>query len=207
MEPTGAKFPFEFCALRYFLQWQRKEAALHADLRSTNPELPHLRKALRYFQVARNFKGLKNDPRAEVVRDKLLEARARKDLSFEQQVAILASSFKEAGFQHNLSAASKLLWLSSRKPIIYDSRAFTALEEEYGHKADRKDYEAYCESWRRAYKKNKQAILNAVNELPKVRAFLPGATPADDQLLALVCKPWFRERVFDIFLWELGDDG
>lgn len=207
MEPTGVKFPFEFCALRYFLQWQRKEASLHAHMRSSNPELPHLRKALRYFQVARNFRGLKHDPRAEVVRDKLLEARARRDLSTEQQVVILAGSFKEAEFQYNISAASKLLWLSSRKPIIYDSRAFTALEEEYGHKGNRKDYEAYCVSWKRAYKRNKQAVLNAVNELPKVRAFLPGDTPADDQLLALVRKPWFRERVFDIYLWELGGDG
>lgn len=207
MEPTGVKFPFEFCALRYFLQWQRKEANLHAQLRVIAPELPHLRKALRYFQVARNFKGLKHDHRAELVRDRLLEIRARNDLSSEQQVATLAYSFKEADFQHNLSAASKLLWLSSRKPIIYDSRALTALEEEYGHKADKKDYEAYCLSWKRAYKQNKQAILKAVDELPKVRAFLPGSTPPDDQLLAIVRKPWFRERVFDIFLWELGGDG
>jgi hypothetical protein len=207
MESTGVKFPFEFCALRYLLQWQRKEASLHAHMRATNPELPHLRKALRYFQVARNFKGLKHDPRAEVVRDKLLEARERRDLPTEQQVEMLASSFKDAEFQHNVSAASKLLWLSSRKPIIYDSRAFTALVDEYGHKADRKDYVAYCTSWRRAYKKSRQAVLDAVNELPKVRAFLPGDTPPDDQLLTLVRKPWFRERVFDIFLWELGGDG
>lgn len=207
MEPTGVKFPFEFCALRYLLQWQRKEASLHAHMQSANPDLAHLRKALRYFQVARNFRGLKRDPRAEIVRDKLLGARARSDLSPEQQVEILASSFKEAEFQHNISAASKLLWLSSRKPIIYDSRAFIALEKEYGHKGLKKDYGAYCESWKRAYEQNVQAILNAVNELPKIRAYLPGDTPADKQLLSLVRKPWFRERVFDIYLWELGGDG
>lgn len=207
MEPTGVKFPFEFCALRYFLQWQRKEAALHAYMDSAKPELPHLRKALRYFQVARNFKGLKHDIRAEAVRDELLKARAQQDLPPEQQVEILAAYFKDAEFQHNISAASKLLWLSSRKPIIYDSRAFIALEEEYGHKGKPKDYKTYCASWKRAYKLNEQAVLNAVNELPKVRAFLPVDTPADDKLLALVRKSWFRERVFDIYLWELGGDG
>lgn len=207
MEPTSVRFPFEFCALHYLLQWQRKEASLHTHMRSANPELPHLRKALRYFKVARNFRGLKHDPRAEVVRDKVLEARARRDLSTEQQVEILASSFKEAEFQHNISAASKLLWLSSRKPIIYDSRAFIALEVGYGHKGRKKDYGAYCASWRRAYKENEQAILKSVNELPKVRAFLPGHTPANDQLLSMVRKPWFRERVFDLYLWELGGDG
>jgi hypothetical protein len=207
MEPTGVKFPFEFCALRYLLQWQRKEASFHAQMRSPNPELPNLRKALRYFQVARNFKGLKHDARAEVVRDKLLETRARTDLSTEQQVENLACSFGEAGFQHNISAASKLLWLSCRKSIIYDSRAFIALKEEYGHRGERSDYQAYCASWKRAYKEAELAVLNAVNELPKVRAFLPGDTPDDDRLLAMVRKPWFRERVFDLYLWELGGDG
>jgi hypothetical protein len=207
MELIGVKFPFEFCALRYLLQWQRKEAALHLQIKAASPELPQLRKALRYFQVARNFRGLKHDPRAEVVRDKLQEVRSRKDWSSEQQVKTLATYFKEAEFQHNVSAASKLLWLSSRKPIIYDSRAFVALEKEYGHKGKKKDYDAYCRSWKRAYKNNEQAVLDAVNELPKVRAFLPGDTPADDQLLSLVREPWFRERVFDIYLWELGSDG
>lgn len=207
MKSTGVKFPFEFCALRYFLQWQRKESSLHTALRSATPELMQLRKALRYFQVARNFKGLRQDIKAQIVCEKLLELRTRKDITSEQQVCALAISFKEAGFQHNLSAASKLLWLSSRKPIIYDSRAFTALHEEYGHSARKKDYEAYCISWKRAYASNKQAILDAVNKLPNVRSFLPGETPPDEKLLAIVQKPWFRERVFDIYLWELGGDG
>jgi hypothetical protein len=207
MEQTDLKFPFEFCALKYLLQWQRKEEFLHLQMRSTNPELSNLRKALRYFQVARNFKGLKDDSRAEVVRDMLLETRARSDLSTDEQVVILASSFNEAEFQYNISAASKLLWLSSQEPIIYDSRAFIALKEEYGHRGKRKDYQAYCESWNLAYKEAEQAVLNAVNELPKVRAFLPRDTPDDDQLLTLVRKKWFRERVFDLYLWELGGDG
>lgn len=207
MEQTGLKFPFEFCALRFLLQWQRKEKSLYMQMRLANPELSNLRKALRYFQVARNFKGIKDDSRAEVVRDMLLETRARSDLSTEEQVVILASSFKEADFQYNISAVSKLLWLSSKKPIIYDSRAFRALKEEYGHMGNRQDYQAYCASWRRAYKEAETAVLNAVNELPKVRVFLPGDTPADDQLLTLVRKKWFRERVFDLYLWELGGDG
>lgn len=180
---------------------------MHLQMCSANPELSNLRKALRYFQVARNFTGLNDDTRAEVVRDKLLETRAQSDLSTEEQVESLASSFNEAGFQYNISAASKLLWLSSQKPIIYDSRAFRALREQYGHRGNKKDYQAYCASWRRAYKEAETAVLNAVNELPKVRAFLPGDTPADDQLLTLVSNEWFRERVFDLYLWELGGDG
>lgn len=208
MEPSGVKFPFEFCALRYFLQWRRKEEDLHASMKKGVPGLPEIRRALRYFQVARNFKGLKQDDRAELVRSAILDVRADSNLSPEQKVATLAQLFKEAGFQHNISAASKLLWLSSRSPfVIYDSRAHAALEDDFGFKADKKDYEAYCLAWRKAYKLNQQAILDAVNKLPNIRAFLPGSTPADGALLALVNKNWFRERVFDIYLWEIGGDG
>lgn len=208
MEASGVKFPFEFCALRYLLQWQRKEAILHASMKKVEPELPDIRRALRYFQVARNFKGLKQDERAELVRGAILDVRANNNLSPEQKVATLAQLFKEADFQHNISAASKLLWLSSRSPfVIYDSRAHDALENEFGYKTEKKDYEAYCLSWRKAYKVHKLAILDAVNRLPSVRTFLPGSTPADAQLLTLVNKTWFRERVFDIYLWELGGDG
>lgn len=201
------KFPFEFCALRYLLQWQRKETSLHVWMKKETPELAHIRKALRYFQVARNFKGLKLDERAEQVRGALLDVRGRSSLSAEQKVIALARSFEEANFQHNMSASSKLLWLSTRRPfIIYDSRALVALQNEYALDARKLDYEAYCLSWRAAYRKSKQDVLRAVNELPKIRSFLPGDTPPDSKLLALVNKPWFRERVFDIYLWELGGD-
>jgi len=208
MEPPGVKFPFGFCALRYLLQWQQREEDLHRRISSRTPTIDDLRRALRYFQVARNFKGLKDDQRASLVLNALLAIRARGDTPPERKVALLAESFKAANFQRNTSAASKLLWLSSRRPfILYDSRALTALVGEYGHKGDKSDYAAYCSSWRKAYTRHTESIRHAVNELPKARAFLPGSTPPDGQLLALVNRPWFRERVFDIYLWELGGDG
>lgn len=206
MKTIGVKFPFEYCALRYLLQWQNRESDLHNQLKVEEPELSHLRTALGYFQVARNFKGLKLDDTATVVRQKLLEIRSRQDLSCEQRVEELADSFK-AGFQYNLSAASKLLWLSSKNAIIYDSRAYAALRAEYNHRGGRMQYNDFCSSWKAAYKINEAAILKAVNELPNARTFLPGATPPDKQLLEVVQESWFRKRVFDIYLWELGGDG
>lgn len=205
MKPSGTRIPFEFCALRYFLQWHQKEAPLYLAIKELDPDLQNIRKALRYFQVARNFEGLKKDERADLVRSALLMARRRSDLSAEQKVLALAQSFKEANFQHNISAASKLLWLSKRKPfIIFDSRAFTALKTEFGHKAQNKDYAAYCKSWRTAYKTHKNDIKIAVRRLPSIRSFLPASTPSDNKLLSIVTKPWFGERVFDTYLWELG---
>jgi hypothetical protein len=204
MESAGVDLSFEYCALRYLLQWQRKEESLHEGMRASNPELPKLRDALRYFKVARNFKGLGNDSLATVILDNFLEVRRANYLAEDQQVVALAACFERAGFQYNVSAASKLLWLASRKSIIYDSRAYAALRGVYGHTASQKDYVAYCMSWRRAYKENKEAISDAVEELPGARVFLPRCGLSDNKLLALVRTSWFRERVFDIYLWERG---
>ena len=208
MKPSSVKSPFEYCALRYYLQWQQRESDLHSRIKVVAPELPDIRKALRYFQVARNFKGLKQDSQAQLVSVALLRIRECAKLSPEQKVSRLAESFKDAGFGHNISAASKLLWLSNLSPyIIYDSRVFTALQGKFEHSEDQRDYQAYCNSWRKAYDKHSQEIKTAVNSLPSVRAFLPGITPPDDQLLTTVNEPWFRERVFDIYLWEHGGEG
>lgn len=208
METSGAKYPFEFCALRYLLQWQRKEKKLHKLIKSDGLEPAALRQALRYFQVARNFKGLKLDARASLIVESLLSIRANSHLNPEEKVVELATEFKNSEFQNNISASSKLLWLSHRRPyIIYDSRAFTALKENYRHEGKAKDYISFCKSWRTAYKDCEPDISLAVNRLPNVRSFLPGSTPPDKSLLSLVNKQWFKERVFDVYLWELGGDG
>lgn len=204
MRSPGTDYPFCYCALRYLVQWQAKERALHANLQAPSPDLVHLRQALRFFRVARNFAGLSEDDKATLVRNRLVAVRGRADLPLEGQVVQLAHDYRQAGFLFNLSAASKLLWLSSRKNIVYDSRAFVALKNGWGHRGVKQDYPAYCAAWRRAFAENKQDIQAAVLELPKVRAFLPGATPPDKDLLKLVNQPWFLERVFDIHLWELG---
>jgi hypothetical protein len=163
---------------------------------------------LRYFQVARNFAGLREDGRASLVCAALLHIRAQPNLSAEEKVLERARSFNDAGFQHNVSAASKLLWLSDRSPfIIFDSRAFSALKIKFEHRADRRDYLAYCESWRKAYKVHQHEIRDAVKQLPTIMSFLPASTPPAGKLLSIVTTPWFAERVFDIYLWELGGDG
>lgn len=195
MDQPGIDFPFEFCALRYLLQWLRKESSLHANLQADSPNLVHVRQAFRFFQVARNFAGLKEDPKALLVRDKLVSVRMRTDLTRETQVVQLARDYRDDGFQFNLSAASKLLWLSSRQYVIYDSRAFDALKASFGHRGQRQDYPAYCASWRRAFENSKSDIQRAALELPKARAFLPGATPPDEKLLPLIKKTWFLGRV------------
>src|SRR3989344_6114630 len=121
------EMPFEFCALRFLLQWERSEKSLHRGMKGA-PTIENLRRALRFFQIARNFPGLKNDNNAQFIIHELTSLDSHSGYTPERKVEQLALRFKFKFEKFNLSAASKLLWLRHRKPyIIYDSRAVRAL--------------------------------------------------------------------------------
>ncbi|MGZ0079706.1 hypothetical protein [Methylomonas sp. YC3] len=197
--------PFEFCALRFLLQWERSEKSLHREMKGT-PSIADIRKSLRYFQVARNFSGLKDDGRAQMVSQALGSIDLESDLTPEQKVDRLARRFKRDFNQFNLSAASKLFWLKHKRPyIIYDSRAVSALKE-LGHTFDKRNYAAYCKSWREQYRLDRDNIKTAASRLIEIRGFLPAWHVDEETMSKLTRQPWFLERVFDIYLWEAGGE-
>jgi hypothetical protein len=129
------------------------------------------------------------------------------ELSPEVKVTTLATRFRERFNQFNLSAASKLLWLRHKLPfIIYDSRAVNALRD-LGGTFENANYSEYCDCWRAQYHQREEAIKEAAARLHEVRTFLPPWHRTEAELRALVSEPWFRERVFDIYLWEMGGEG
>jgi len=199
--------PFEFCALRFLLQWEKSEKLLHEQV-SGEPSLDQIRSGLRYFQVARTFKGLKSDEAAQCVSDTLIAVSGLSSLAPQDKVDELASAFRQRFAQFNRSAASKLLWLRHREPyVIYDSRAVLALKE-LGCKLKAKHtYAEYCAHWRTQYEQRKLAVKTGAARLLEARPFIPGWDGTDAELLALASEPWFLERVFDIYLWERGGEG
>ncbi len=199
--------PFEFCALRFLLQWEKSEKSLHEQVAGT-PSLDQIRSALRYFQVARTFKGLKSNEAAQAVADALIAVSEQPSLAPQERVDALANAFQERFAQFNRSAASKLLWLRYREPyIIYDSRAVVALKELGCKLRIKHSYAEYCAHWRTQYEQRKLAVEEAASRLPEARAFIPKWHGTDAELLALASQPWFIERVFDIYLWERGVSG
>jgi hypothetical protein len=80
---------FEFCAFRFLAQWEESEYALYNAIRST-PTEKDIRKALSYFQVARNFEGLKEAANAAFVVQSLLEVRA--DQANSKRISMRSSS-------------------------------------------------------------------------------------------------------------------
>lgn len=207
MNDYRADFPFEYCALRFLLQWLHAERALYQAIAS-NPSDEDISNALAYFQVSRNFKGISKEPeKVTFIRKALISVCKGKTLSPEEKVEKLTRRLESEFKKFNLSAASKLLWLSFREPfVIYDSRAVNALSKKLGRKFGRRDYAAYSAAWRSEYAAVESAIECAASRLPMGRIFMPSCSLTNRELLQLAKMPWFKERVFDIFLWELGGD-
>lgn len=191
--------PPTYCALQFMVQWERYERALHERF-IAGPDIGGLRQALRYFQVARNFPGIREDQNAEFVLQEL-EKSLKSASSTVARVTGLASTFKRRFGRNNVSAASKLLWLTERHPfIIYDGRAVKVLRD-FGYDIPNLDYDAFFEAWISAYEAREKEIQKATEELAQAHQFLPCSYPLDRQMLR---APWFKERVFDLYLWEFG---
>jgi hypothetical protein len=123
----------------------------------------------------------------------------------EAKVNELARALKSKFGQFNVSAASKLLWLSYRCPfIICDSRATKALKKKFGHKHADTSYENFVDAWRDEFTNHKEKIEGAVNALPQGRPFMRAYKTSDEDLLKMAHEPWFLERVFDVLLWDIG---
>lgn len=122
-----------------------------------------------------------------------------------ENVTSLAAQFHNDFNKNNLSAASKLLWLTFRSPyIICDRRAVAGLKV-LKPTFKNKDYADYFGIWKMTYAEHETDLISAAQQLPKLQPFF-GSWGETQESLALVAKQrWFLERVFDIYLWELGD--
>jgi hypothetical protein len=189
---------FEYCAFKFLEQWLESEESLFSVI-SVCPTPESIREALQYFGVSRNFAGVSETEKQKRILQSLLDSINDEALLQPcEKVDALADRFRQEFNQRNLSAASKLLWLSKRDPfVIYDSRAVDALGEGYGN------YSAFSRAWRTQYKLHKSSIEEAVMKLPEASVFLR-TRPSQSKLLQIIGETWFRERVFDIYLWERG---
>ena len=193
---------YEYCAFRFLELWGRYEERLHTDMSGT-PSPGQIRGVLNHYGVARNFKGI-SDKRAGKISADLLEVSGSRTREPSDKVIELAGRFQKDFEQLNLSAASKLLWLRNQSPYrIYDARAIKGLRRLT--KFDKADYRSYWEAWEREYEPRSSEISLAAHGLVSVpRKYTAAPSLTNGQLTKLVRAEWFRERVFDIYLWEIG---
>lgn len=195
--------PFKYCALRFLVQWFDREEPLYRRM-SKDPSSDVVRETLRYFNVARSFKGLGSDKEAELVRANLLKVKTISGVDPAEKVNLLAGKFKDDFGCYAVSAASKLLWMTNREGfLIYDSRAVSSLRK-HGFSVVNQDYGSFETVWRQVYSDHSMEIEKAVGELPKIRQWLPVWGDTSSKIESVLNQSWFSERVFDIYLWESG---
>jgi hypothetical protein len=202
-------FTFEFCALYYLNQWLKNDRAYRSAILKKSPSLVlrGIADAASFYGIARNL-PTKFDVKAGKQRyEPLLPILNSKPSNKLTNATVLqfVSNVREAisaqyGDQGTLSAATKLLWLMYRTPvIIYDSQARDALGTRAG------DLETYYACWRSAFRSHTKAIAAACLVLPGASAYCIDpwtATPAYIERHA--SQRWFQERVFDVYLWHMG---
>ncbi|MGY6122034.1 hypothetical protein ACW9YQ_17010 (plasmid) [Paraburkholderia strydomiana] len=116
-----------------------------------------------------------------------------------------------------LSAASKFLWFSGRLDVrIYDKRAVNALNtlRSGGARADGRrgwrvngSYENFAQAWGEEYAAREKILRSAVTALGD--ALVWSIVPDGDErsgAMKIMKKPWFRDRVFDKYLWTIGSE-
>lgn len=192
--------PYEFFAMKYLNQWLQREIEFYEDISGNYPSTESISKSLHFFKVARSFRGLSDVGAKEYVIDALLDNSKRLTINnYTQKVMALAECFSDRFGTTNISAASKLMWLRKRSPIIiYDSLARKALENE--GLAPRAKYPEYCEFWLDKFLSAEKSIIVSCNRLLEVKDFCSLWDVNKMESREIVQSQWFHERVFDMSL-------
>ena len=192
---------FNYCARRYADTWSRGERPIFEEIAvgSQARRLAALQRGAGYFRIARNFHRAFDVERGVARLEPVLEVldlyRTSK-LNLVTMRSAVARLRVDLGVRYGggdkLSAATKFLWLLHREPVvIYDSQARRALGAPVG------DYDRYVKLWRAGYQENQENIRESWDALSQRAAdrvpFRPRAAPE-----------WFRQRVYDIYLWQAG---
>lgn len=201
---------FEYCSLQYLNQWLSRDKKYHEVLQSNNKaeKLIILKEAASFYRVARNFLkqgdvaiGLQRyEPVLEIIDN--VTADDFQDNVEDKILEIRDSISRKYLDREVLSATTKFLWLKVRNPvIIYDNQARIAVGSKNGCI---KEY--YCK-WNELYEKNSQNIKRTCDNLCELRKYTVNPQLASGSYIKEVSsQKWFKYRVFDIYLWNKGNN-
>jgi len=201
---------FEYCSLHYLNQWLTYDMGYCQALANGNKseKLTALKNAGGFYRVARNLpseydekKGLaRYEPVLDII-DPL------KPIQFEnnpvEEILEIEKSISEKyGNRSVLSLTTKFLWIKIKQPIlIYDSQARIAVGTENGV------LDAYYEKWREEFKANQREIVEVCSKLPDMNKYTVNQEIGTKEYIREISnETWFHERVFDIYLWNKGNN-
>ncbi len=204
------KAGFKYYALHYLNLWVSQDRPCYLALKGHHRErkLKALAKAAAVYGIARTLPGrdsMKDGHEKYRPLLRILEQQKRGDFRRDKLPMRIKSVnrqiMRKCKAHHQvLSLTTKFLWLKLQSPIIiYDSRARKALNVRPN------DIEKFCREWRKNFKACKRAIRVACASLHKVHEYAENPEIATPQYIAkIAAKRWFRERVFDVYLWRRG---
>ena len=199
---------FKYHALHYLNLWVSQDQPCCRALAGSNrlKKLKTLADAAVAYRIARTLptrydegKGLRRY--GPVL--KILERQHRADFRGENLLPSIRKVKERISDQYKghggLSLTTKFLWLKMKSPIIiFDSRAREALHAAPG------DIEEYYELWHQGFNRHEQEIRDACASLQKVHEYADPKIATPQHIAQIAAKPWFRERVFDVYLWRTG---
>ena len=199
---------FNYFALHYLNLWLSKDREFCEALQGHDEagKLKALADAAAFYKVARNLPKA-HDVGERILRYKpVLDVIEAQDPSTFQEVQLIPSiedvrSQISEGYGRRgvTSLTTKFLWLKMKSPIIiYDSRARKAL----GTKAE--DIRAYYSQWRERFDSSCNEINAACASLPRVNKYSAPDAATPRYIEEIASQPWFKERVFDVYLWSSG---
>jgi hypothetical protein len=198
---------FKYYALRYLNLWiSQDEPFCHALAgHSREKKLEALARAAAKYGIARTLpkrdgtdKGLERYGPVLNIIDRQKREDFRRD-EIPQRIKSVSRQIKrQYGADHQvLSLTTKFLWLKMKSPIIiYDSRARNALKVT--------KIDDFYPLWRKEFSRFEKDIRHACSSLRAMHEYTEKVT--NPQYIAkITAKRWFRERVFDVYLWHLGE--
>lgn len=204
-----------YCALHYLEQWFTKDERycriIGDQLFDRAVRLATLKEAMTFYRVARCLRTRKETKTLEQrygpllgMLDAINETTYRRDpirAIYNFQKTVQGIYKKDAGV---LSMTTKILWIKMKKPFfILDGNAKRSLK----HWTN--DIASYNVKWLGEYNDMSDDIIAACNKLPDLAPYVfrggVGQLPLTTTRIRAVFKTrWFRERVFDNYLWNKG---
>ena len=199
---------FRYAAFNYLYEWvcyDRHFMEVLAFTRASEPEAEVACKELisvaKHYDIIRNFKVEKGTARLLPAWNALKEM--AKPVSREDakaHVSQLVAKLKPTYGRDLWSAASKILWMRFKRPIvIFDSITWEWMCVK-GECPRGGGYDSFYDAWLRKFDENKveiRAVCEELKELSTATKFFGSEKPTQQEFEATVSSGWFAERVFD----------
>lgn len=206
-----ARAGLKYCALHYLNLWISQDRSV-VDALAGHDDVDKLRalaSAAAFYRVARNLperydvgRGLRRyEPVLRIIDGQnAADFRGKALLPSIKKVRKRISA--EYGGRDVLSLTTKFLWLRFQSPvIIYDSQGRRAVGTGSG------DIDEYYSRWRDKFRQHSKEIEAACVSVRMAREYSIDPEVATARYIAeTTSTQWFKERVFDVYLWHRGAD-